>query len=99
VTTDVATKAGSFDVVTVGTYEVPIWAKNGWLASPEDLMKADPNNVQPNYDEPDLLASIRAGLSDNNKLYALPFYGESSMTYYNKALFAAAGLTMGAVRE
>ena len=94
VTTDVATKAGSFDVVTVGTYEVPIWAKNGWLASPEDLMKANPNNAQPNYDEQDLLGSIRAALSYKDKLYALPFYGESSMTYYNKALFDAAGLKM-----
>ena len=33
VTTDIATKAGQFDVVTVGNYEVPIWAKQGWLAA------------------------------------------------------------------
>ncbi|GMA86865.1 hypothetical protein GCM10025868_21150 [Angustibacter aerolatus] len=31
VTQDVATKAGQYDVATVGAYEVPIWAKNGWL--------------------------------------------------------------------
>src|SRR2546430_11696562 len=33
VTADVATGGGQFDVVTVGTYEVPIWAKNKWLVS------------------------------------------------------------------
>src|SRR6266540_6521377 len=31
VTQDVATGAGQYDVATVGMYEVPIWAKNGWL--------------------------------------------------------------------
>ena len=31
VTQDVATEAGQYDVLTVGAYEVPIWAKNGWL--------------------------------------------------------------------
>src|ERR1700753_194616 len=33
VTTDIATKGGSFDVVTIGAYETPIWAKQGWLRS------------------------------------------------------------------
>ena len=32
VTTDIATKAGQFDILTIGNYEVPIWAKQGWLA-------------------------------------------------------------------
>ena len=36
VTTDIATKAGQFDILTIGTYEVPIWAKKGWL-TPLDL--------------------------------------------------------------
>src|SRR5215510_4177458 len=31
VTTDIATKGGQFDILTIGTYEVPIWAKKGWL--------------------------------------------------------------------
>ena len=31
VTTDIATKGGQFDVMTVGIYEVPIWSKKGWL--------------------------------------------------------------------
>ena len=29
VTTDIATKGGQFDVLTIGTYEVPIWGKKG----------------------------------------------------------------------
>ncbi|MFT4959705.1 MAG: sorbitol/mannitol transport system substrate-binding protein [Paracoccaceae bacterium] len=29
ITTDIATKGGQYDVMTIGTYEVPIWAKQG----------------------------------------------------------------------
>ncbi|HUC67063.1 MAG TPA: sugar ABC transporter substrate-binding protein [Stellaceae bacterium] len=85
VTTDIATKAGQYDVLTIGTYEVPIWAKQGWLV-PLDLGAA--------YDVNDLLPPIRSGLSYDGKLYAAPFYGESSMLMYRKDLFAKAGLTM-----
>ncbi len=86
VTTDIATKGGQFDVLTIGTYEVPIWAKKGWLV-PLDNLGAD-------YDVDDLLPAIRAGLSVDGKLYAAPFYGESSMVMYRKDLFDKAGLTM-----
>ena len=31
VTTDISTKGGQFDVMTIGMYEAPIWGKNKWL--------------------------------------------------------------------
>ena len=37
VTTDIATKGGQFDILTIGTYEVPIWAKKKWLVSLDKL--------------------------------------------------------------
>jgi sorbitol/mannitol transport system substrate-binding protein len=86
VTQDIATKAGQFDVLTIGTYEVPIWAKKGWLV-PLD-------NMGPDYDVDDLIPAIRSGLSSDGKLYASPFYGESSMIMYRKDLFDKAGLKM-----
>ena len=86
VTTDIATKGGQFDVLTIGTYEVPIWAKKGWLV-PLDKLGAD-------YDVDDLLPAIRAGLSYDGKLYAAPFYGESSMVMYRTDLMEKAGLKM-----
>jgi sorbitol/mannitol transport system substrate-binding protein len=86
VTTDIATKGGQFDVLTIGTYEVPIWAKKNWLV-PLDKLPAD-------YDVDDLLPKIRDALSVDGKLYAAPFYGESSMTMYRKDLFEKAGLSM-----
>ncbi|OOY10958.1 sugar ABC transporter substrate-binding protein [Thioclava marina] len=86
VTTDVATKAGQYDVMTIGTYEVPIWGKQGWLVALDDLPDS--------YDVNDLLPAIRSGLTVDDHLYALPFYGESSFTMYRKDLMEKAGLTM-----
>ena len=86
VTTDIATKGGQYDIMTIGTYEVPIWAKQGWLV-PLDGLGSD-------YDVDDLLPAIRGGLTVEDKLYAAPFYGESSMVMYRADLFEKAGLAM-----
>ncbi|WP_438754353.1 ABC transporter substrate-binding protein [Pararhizobium sp. O133] len=86
VTTDIATKGGQFDVLTIGGYEAPIWGKAGWLTPVDDLGD--------DYDYADLLDPIKAGLTVDGKLYAVPFYTESSFTLYRKDLFEAAGLTM-----
>ncbi|WP_020593070.1 ABC transporter substrate-binding protein [Kiloniella laminariae] len=86
VTTDIATKGGQYDVMTIGTYEVPIWGEKGWLVSLNDLPSS--------YDVDDLLPAIRGGLTVNDQLYASPFYGESSMVMYRKDLMAKAGMEM-----
>jgi sorbitol/mannitol transport system substrate-binding protein len=86
VTTDISTKGGQYDIITIGTYEVPIWQKQNWLV-PLDNLGAD-------YDVNDLLPPIRSGLSVDGKLYAAPFYGESSMVMYRKDLMDKAGLKM-----
>ena len=47
VTTDIATQGGQYDIMTIGTYEVPIWGRQGWLVSLNDLPES--------YDVDDLL--------------------------------------------
>jgi sorbitol/mannitol transport system substrate-binding protein len=90
VTQDVATGAGQYDVVTVGAYEVPIWAKNGWLMDMTPYVEADAA-----FDSADLLEPMVTSLSgEDGKLYAVPFYGESSFLMYRKDVFDAKGLTM-----
>jgi sorbitol/mannitol transport system substrate-binding protein len=91
ITQDVATKAGQFDVVMIGTYEAPIWGRNGWLHDLNEYAGKDPS-----YDVNDLIPSVRKALSADGKLYAVPFYGESSFLMYRKDLFAKAGLQMPA---
>lgn len=86
VTTDIATKGGQFDVMTIGLYEAPIWSKKGWLK---------PIALDAAYDVDDLLPAIREGLSYEGKLYAAPFYAESSMLMYRKDLADKAGIAIG----
>jgi sorbitol/mannitol transport system substrate-binding protein len=86
ITTDVSTGSGQFDIVQIGLYETPIFAKRGWLRPME--------NLPADYDAEDLFKSLRDGLSSEGKLYALPFYGESSMLMYRKDLFDEKGLKM-----
>ncbi|KQQ80246.1 sugar ABC transporter substrate-binding protein [Xanthomonas sp. Leaf131] len=87
VTTDIATKGGQFDVLTIGTYEVPIWAERGWLK---------PLSFGADYDVDDLMPQIRDAVSDKGQLYAAPFYAEGSMLMYRTDLLQKAGLSMPA---
>jgi sorbitol/mannitol transport system substrate-binding protein len=86
VTTDVSTGSGQFDLVFLGLYEAPIFAKRGWL-QPIGELPAE-------YDIEDVFKSLRDGLSYDGKLVALPFYGESSFLMYRKDLFEQKGLKM-----
>ncbi len=86
VTTDLTTGSGQFDLVFIGIYEAPIFAKRGFLKEMSNLPAA--------FDVDDVFKSLRDGASYQGKLFALPFYGESCMTMYRKDLFDAKGLTM-----
>jgi ABC-type glycerol-3-phosphate transport system substrate-binding protein len=61
VTTDIATHGGQFDIITIGSYETPIWGKQGWLTPLDGI---------PGYDYADVFSSVRSALSANGKLYA-----------------------------
>ena len=57
VTTDISTKGGQYDVLTIGMYETPIWGAKGWLVELQGL------------DDPaDILPAVSGGLSANGKL-------------------------------
>ena len=86
VTTDITTKGGQFDIMTIGMYETPIRGANGWLVALDD-MSAE-------YDVDDILPAMAGGLSHEGTLYAAPFYGESSMIMYRTDLMEKAGMDM-----
>jgi len=87
VTADIATKGGQFDVMTLGSYEVPLWSKQDWLL---------PITTDADWDADDLLPVIRDGVSHNGQLYGLPFYGEASILMYRGDLAEKAGFQMPA---
>ncbi|GGV70240.1 sugar ABC transporter substrate-binding protein [Streptomyces massasporeus] len=87
---DFANQAGQYDVATLSNYEIPIYARNGWLHQMNGYVAEDPA-----YDEQDVLKPMRQSLTaDDGKLYGQPFYGESSFLMYRKDVFDKKGLTM-----
>ena len=89
-TQDIATGAGQYDVVTVGAYEVPIWSGNDWLQPLDEYVDSAED-----FDREDLLEPITALLTgEDDQLYALPFYGESSFLMYRKDIFEKEGIEM-----
>jgi sorbitol/mannitol transport system substrate-binding protein len=87
ITQDVTTQSGQFDVFTIGPFEVPLWAEQGWL---EEVGEEAGANADYNLD--DVFPSMTAGLTYEDGLYALPFYGESSMVFYRTDIMEAAGV-------
>ncbi|MFI1105244.1 ABC transporter substrate-binding protein [Streptomyces melanogenes] len=88
---DFASQAGQYDVATISNYEVPIYAKNGWLSPLTDRAKGDTA-----FEQSDILPTIQESLTADGQIYAEPFYGESSFLMYRKDVFAAKNLTMPA---
>jgi sorbitol/mannitol transport system substrate-binding protein len=90
-TRDVAAGGRQFDVAMIGPYEAPQFGKDGTLVDLTPQATADKN-----YDINDLIPAVRSALSTDGKLYASPFYGESSFLMYRKDLLKKAGVTMPA---
>jgi sorbitol/mannitol transport system substrate-binding protein len=87
---DFANQAGQYDVATLSNYEIPIYAKNGWLHSLDSYVEKDTA-----FDQDDILPPMtRALTAEDGKLYGEPFYGESSFLMYRKDVLEKEGLTM-----
>ena len=90
-TRDVAAGGQQFDVVMIGLYEAPQFGENGSLADLTPFASKDSA-----YQIDDIIPSVRSGLSVDDKLYASPFYAESSFLMYRKDLLKQAGAEMPA---
>jgi sorbitol/mannitol transport system substrate-binding protein len=88
-TRDVAASGRQFDVVMIGPYEAPQFGKAGNINDLTHQAQSDTT-----YNLPDLIPSVRNSLSADGKLYASPFYGESSFVMYRKDILKKAGLKM-----
>ncbi|MEU2872073.1 sugar ABC transporter substrate-binding protein [Streptomyces olivoreticuli] len=87
---DFSNQAGQYDIATISNYEVPFFAKNDWLHPLDGYLAKDPA-----FDQKDILEPLTKSLTAvDGKLYAEPFYGESSFLMYRKDVFAEKNLTM-----
>ena len=88
-TRDVAAGGQQFDVAMIGMYEAPQFGQNGSLVDLTPFASDDSA-----YQLDDIIPSVRTGLSVDDKLYASPFYAESSFLMYRKDLLEKAGVEM-----
>jgi sorbitol/mannitol transport system substrate-binding protein len=83
-------QSGNYDVASISNFEAPFYAKNGWLSQLDGDIAQDVD-----FNQDDVLPSIRQSLTGpDGKVYAEPFYGESSFLMYRKDVLAALHLTM-----
>src|SRR3954454_6948704 len=90
-TRDVGSGGKAFDAVMIGMYETPQFGAAGLLQDLTSQAKADKA-----YNYNDLIPAVRSGLSANGKLYASPFYAESSFLMYRKDVMAKDHVTVPA---
>ncbi|AZL06563.1 MAG: ABC transporter substrate-binding protein [Brevibacterium aurantiacum] len=82
-------QAGNYDVASMSNYEVPTYAKNGWLTSmDEGVVDAE------GFNQGDILAPMAESMTFEDQIYGEPFYGEGSFLMYRKDIFEKADATM-----
>jgi len=84
--TEFANQSGVYDVATLSNFEIPYYAKAGWIASMESVAK------DPSFEQSDIFPSMTQALSYDGTVYGEPFYGESSFLMYRKDVFAKLGI-------
>src|SRR4051794_5222245 len=90
-TRDVGSGGKAFDAVMIGMYETPQFGSAGLLNDLTPKAKSDKS-----YNYNDLIPAVRGGLSANGKLYASPFYAESSFLMYRKDVMVKDHVTVPA---
>jgi sorbitol/mannitol transport system substrate-binding protein len=90
-TRDEAAGGRQFDAVMIGPYEAPQFGRDGYVVDLTRLASSDRA-----YNLGDIIPSVRNALSYQGKLYASPFYGESSFLMYRKDVLKDAGIEMPA---
>jgi sorbitol/mannitol transport system substrate-binding protein len=88
-TRDVGSGGKAFDAVMIGPYEAPQFGVAGLLRNLTPMAKPDKA-----YNYNDLIPAVRNALSVKGKMYASPFYGESSFVMYRKDVLSKKGVTM-----
>ncbi|MCV2883787.1 extracellular solute-binding protein [Aestuariibacter sp. AA17] len=83
---DFALSQSHFDIIMTGSYEIPIWARNGWLA---EITALDED-----YDLDDFFPAVKQAITVNNRIWAFPFVAESTALFYRKDILASKGIEL-----
>ncbi|WP_338074930.1 sugar ABC transporter substrate-binding protein [Kineococcus vitellinus] len=87
-----SSQAGTYDVASISNYETPFYSQLGWILPLDEFFDADPD-----FDQADILPSMSTALTgDDGRIYAEPFYGESSFLMYRADVFEQLGIELSA---
>ncbi len=81
-----SSESSDYDVVMFDHKYTTQFAEAGWIVPLSDFIEKE------GYDTSDYMQGFVNALSYNDKIYGLPFYGESTMLMYNKEMFEEAGI-------
>ena len=87
-----SSKTGEYDASYANNKMYPVLFPAGWIEQLDSYLK-DPVKTDPTYNYADIVPKIAQSLTFQGKIMGIPFGSESSLLYYNKTMFAAAGLT------
>jgi sorbitol/mannitol transport system substrate-binding protein len=81
-------QANQYDVSSIGSYELQIYGRNGWLAPLDEYVLDDEE-----FNQGDILPAVQQLMTgDDGHIYGEPLETDSSFLMYNKDIFAAAGV-------
>ncbi|WP_314177496.1 ABC transporter substrate-binding protein [Streptomyces winkii] len=87
---DFSAQSGRYDVATISNFETRDYASRGWLKPLDSYITKDRS-----FDQSDIMLPLQLSLSGaDGKVYAEPFYGESSFLMYRKDVFDKLDLKM-----
>ena len=92
ITIDLATGAGTFNIVGIDNMYVPEYVENDWLVSLDPF-------IQPEYEVNDIYEKYRETNGWKGNLYAIGLYGETTLLYYRKDWFKDAGIAPPSTME
>jgi sorbitol/mannitol transport system substrate-binding protein len=91
ITHDVPANGRRFDAVMIGPIEAQQYGRNGNVTDLTRFALSDRA-----YKLDDIIPTVRSALSYHSKLYASPFYGESSFLMYRRDVLKNAGIAVPA---
>jgi sorbitol/mannitol transport system substrate-binding protein len=92
VTKEFSAQTGRYDIASISNFEAPLFARQNLLSPLSDYAADDAD-----FDQDDIIDSIRSSLTgDDGKVYAEPFYGESSFLMYRLDVLNQLGIKLPA---
>ncbi|KLU59074.1 putative ABC transporter-binding protein precursor [Peptococcaceae bacterium CEB3] len=88
-----ASNSSDYDVIMMDDMQTAQYAKAGWIVPLDTFINNTSLTNKSKFNESDFLKGFLKVLAVNGTQYALPFYGESTMLFYNKEMFSKAGIS------